>query len=65
MQPSVPQPVPVLHVDIPLKNQEPHTNIVQLLSVAAHQASDSDMYFQCCCDNQMLSLPIPEYPGMF
>lgn len=66
MQSIVPQPVPVLCADTPLKTQESHTNIVQLLSVAAHQASDSDLYFQCCYDNHILSLHLlTEYPGMF
>lgn len=32
---TIPQPVPVLPVGIPLRNQKPHTNIVELLSVAA------------------------------
>lgn len=61
MQSIIPQPVTVLCADIPLKTQESHTNIVQLLSVAAHQASDSDIYFQCCYDNQILSLQITRY----
>lgn len=50
----IPQPVSVAPVDTPLKTQEPDPSTVRLLSVAAHQASDSDVYFQCCCDNRIL-----------
>lgn len=60
---TIPQPVPVLPVGIPLRNQKPHTNIVELLSVAAIRLVTLTLLY---CDNQMLSLHLlTEYPGMF
>lgn len=65
MQFIIPQLVSVIPVDMPLNNQELDPSTVQLLSVAAHQASDSDVYFQCCCDNWILSLHLlTEYFGI-
>lgn len=58
----IPQPVPVLHVGIPLKKTEVSHRHCRVTLCSCHQSRDCD---HCYCDNQMLSLLLTVYPGMF